>query len=297
MNWSQAFQRRTDRARSEIAATRPAHPLRPVRAVSICVASGKGGTGKSIVSAALATLFAERGRTLLVDADLGVGNAHILQNVQPERTFVDLIRGRTKARELVVPCRPGLDLIGAGSGVSHMASLSLFEQRLIAEALCEIERDYDHVVVDSAAGISEQNVSFAAACDVVLIVTTPDVTAMTDAYAFLKVLSTRVGPAIPLVVVNRVGEPGEGERVATRMSEVSAKFLGRELRWIGSLPDDRAVVRSVAARRAVVLAEPSSEISMAMRSMTTTLLEELERAPRAGLGSGLVDHLRTLEAP
>ncbi|MCK6445554.1 MAG: MinD/ParA family protein [Planctomycetes bacterium] len=295
MGWLRWIDRLPERRGERWPVRRPLAGPRALRSSTICVASGKGGTGKSVVTASLATLIAERGRTLLVDADLGVGNAHILQDVQPTKSLADLVQGRASARELVVPCRRGLDLIAAGSGVSRMASLAPHENRRIAEALEELDKTYDFVVVDSGAGISPQTISFAAASDVVLIVTTPDVTAMTDAYAFLKVLSARATECVPLVIVNRIAEPGEGERVAHRLGEVAQKFLGRELRFFGALPEDRAVVRSVAARRAVVLSEPGAAISLALRGLVDGLLAELEHAPRAGLGHTLHEHLSALE--
>lgn len=296
MSWTRVFRSATEREDERWPVRRRALGLRPVRSSSICVASGKGGTGKSIVSASLAALLAERGRTLLIDADLGVGNAHILQDVHPGRSLVDLVQGGATAREIVVPCRAGLDLVGAGSGVSRMAALSSYENLRIATALDELEASYDFLVVDSAAGISPQTISFAAASDVVLIVTTPDVTAMTDAYAFLKVLSARSSECTPMLLVNRTVEPGEGERVATRLTEVAHKFLGRELRWLGALPEDRAVVRSVASRSAVVLCEPAAEVAMALRGLIDGLVVELEHAPRVGLGRTLGEQLRALEA-
>lgn len=292
MSWTQLFESSPERERWP--ERRRAIGLRPVRPATVCVASGKGGTGKSIVSASLAALIAERGRTLLVDADLGVGNAHILQDVHPAHSLADLVQGRSAARELVVSCRRGLDLIGAGSGVSRMAALTHHENLRIAAALDELEAGYDFVVVDSAAGISPQTISFAAASDVVLIVTTPDVTAMTDAYAFLKVLSARASECAPLLLVNRAVEPGEAERVAARLGDVALKFLGRELRSLGALPEDRAVARSVAARSAVVLAEPGAGVSLALRELADALLGEWEHTPRSGLGRTLTQHLKAL---
>ena len=106
-----AFEGCAQRARSE-------------RAVSVCIASGKGGTGKSIVSASLALGFSRRGRTLLLDADLGAGNAHLLHDVVPVRTLVDVAAGEACVRDAVLPCGHNLDLVPAGSGVSHMAGVS-----------------------------------------------------------------------------------------------------------------------------------------------------------------------------
>src|SRR5688572_21581197 len=156
--------------------------------VSLCVASGKGGTGKSIVSASLAALFAPRGRTLLVDADFGVGNAHILQDVSPRSTCVDVVEGRESVRAALVSCGKDLDLLAAGSGVPRMSEMTSFELHLLASGLREVENDYRYLLVDSAAGVSHQTLAFARASDATLIVTTPDLTAMTDAYAFLKLL-------------------------------------------------------------------------------------------------------------
>jgi flagellar biosynthesis protein FlhG len=262
--------------------------LRTPRAASLCIASGKGGTGKSLVSAALGALFASRGRTLIVDADLGVGNAHILQNQAPEHSFVDVVEGRLCVRDVCIACRPQLDLVAAGSGVSRMAGLSQYELHLVASGLEELEVDYRTVIVDSAAGISNQTIAFAAASDCVLIVTTPDVTALTDAYAFLKVLLARRPDISPMFVVNRAFTPEEGEHVAERMRAVAHKFLGREPRFAGTLPDDRAAVRSIAARAPVVISEPDAPLSLALRVLAVRLAEELARVPSRGLGRELL---------
>ena len=269
----------------------------PRRAASLCVASGKGGTGKSVVVASVANLLARRGRTLVVDADMGVGNAHILQDASPRRSFVDVVAGRCAVAEAVTPCAGGLDLLSAGSGVSRMAGLSAYELHLIAGGLEELETRYDFIVVDSAAGISDQTVAFAAACDRVLVVTTPDLTAMTDAYAFIKVLHQRRPHQVPMILVNRVDQRAAegdahdreqtGARVAERIRGVCQRFLDLEPRWIGSVPDDRNVVRSVAARRPVVLFEPETPASVALAGLATPLASELERIEPRGMGLGL----------
>ena len=264
----------------------------PARAASICVVSGKGGTGKSVVSAALASLYASRARTLIVDVDLGVGNAHILQNVAPQQSFVEVIERSARLADVRVGCRPGLDLISGGSGVSRLASLKPFELAMLAEELASVEHEYGYLVFDSAAGISAQTVAFATASDIVLLVTTPDITAMTDAYAFLKVLLRRRPDAVVRLVVNRVLDPLEGRRVAARMAEVSHKFLGAEVPCIGLLPDDRAAVRSVAARSPVVVTEPRATLSLALERLAADLAAELKAHPRVGAGARLTATMR-----
>lgn len=256
-------------------------------ALSVCVASGKGGTGKSVVAASLGTVLARRGRTLLVDADLGVGNAHILQDVAPPRSFVDVVEGRASVRDVRVGCRPGLDLVAGGSGVSRMAGLTAYELHQVALGIEAVEREYAHVVVDSAAGISPQTIAFAAASDLVLLVTTPDVTALTDAYAFFKVLTQRRADATTLLVVNRVQDAEEGLHVAERMRSVAHRFVGREPSYLGALPDDRAVLRSVNERRPAVLAAPGSGFARAFEALGEALARELESRAPHGLGRTL----------
>ena len=268
-----------------------------VRTASLCVASGKGGTGKSIVCASLAELLSARGRTLVVDADMGVGNAHILHDVHPPRSFVDVVSGRSTVADARVRCAARLDLVGGGSGVSHMASLSSCELHLIASGLAEIEHEYEFVLVDSAAGISDQTLFFASACDAVLIVTTPDTTAMTDAYAFIKVLHARRPDVLPLLAVNRVALDGAGadelsaERVFQRLDHVCTRFLGFAPKAIGAVPDDRAVLRSVAARRPVVRDAPGSNAALALRSIAARVQEELSRRAGRGLSRTLSEQL------
>ncbi|HVS18999.1 MAG TPA: P-loop NTPase [Planctomycetota bacterium] len=287
-----AFQRWADGPRAEAAST--SDPARARRAASLCVASGKGGTGKSVVASSLACLLRARGRTLLVDADMGVGNAHLMFDLSPARSFVDVVAGRCTVAEARAACLPGLELVGAGSGVSRMSALSAYEMHLIARGLQELDGEYAHLVVDSAAGISEQTVGFAAACDVVVLVTTPDVTAMTDAYAFLKVLWARRRESRVLLVVNRVpAEPGEGALVARHVGEriaaVSEKFLGRAPSMLCAVPEDAACARSLALRKPLVVAEPGAPATVALQAASVVLADELDGIAHGGLGWRLAD--------
>lgn len=262
--------------------------LDSTRAASLCVASGKGGTGKSVVTASLATIFSRTTRTLIVDADLGVGNAHILQDVTPELSFVDVVDGRLSVGEIRVPCRANLDLLGGGSGVSRMAALSSWEMHMLARGIEALETEYGRLVVDSAAGISGQTIAFAAASDAILIVTTPDITALTDAYAFLKALLQRRPDCDPMFLVNRATSDEEAERVAERLIGVSRRFLSREPRFVGALPEDRAVVRSVSERAPAVVCEPESPFARAIECLAVRIVEAIERGRPKGLGRSLM---------
>jgi len=261
------------------------------RALSLCIVSGKGGTGKSMVCASLASWFARGRRTLVLDADLGVANAHILQDVTPERTLVDVVEGRASVRDVLVTLSGGLSLVGGGSGFSRMAELSAHEQQLLALGIDELDAELDLVLVDSAAGLSSQTLSFAFASDLVLLVTTPDLTAMTDAYAFLKVYARKQGAGRVLLLVNRASDEGEAQRTAQRIREVAAKFLGWSPESLGSCPEDRAAFRCGQRRRPVIVGEPDSALARSLVALARALEQRLEPLVPLGLGRGLLERL------
>ena len=257
------------------------------RALSLCIGSGKGGTGKSVVTASLAAVFAARGRTLVVDADFAVGNAHILQDVTPVATCLDVVEGRRTVRTALTECGSDLLLLAAGSGVPRLADLSGYEMHLIASGVKELEGELRYVLVDSAAGVAHQTLALARAADVNMIVTTPDLTAMTDAYAFLKLLVAERSGTRVLLLVNRARDEAEAEEVANRIARVGERFLGSAPRLIGWLPNDPLVSACVNRRGSAVRLEPGSEIARALRRIAGSVLEELALVAPRGLGQEL----------
>ena len=261
------------------------------RAKSVCVVSGKGGTGKSLCSASLSRLLARRGRTLLMDADLGVANAHLLQDVQPESTLVDAVEGRVPFRNAITPCGGQLDLMAGGSGYARVAHLSQLELEILASGLKALESEYAYLVVDSAAGLSDQTVSIAAAADLVLLVTTSDLTSLTDAYAFLKVLLQRAPAREIWIVINRVQEAAEAAAAQKRMASVADKFLGQRPHFAAFLPEDRAAFRCTQRRIPVVLGEPESPLAAGLCGLGRQVAESLDLVPAKGLGLTLSQRL------
>lgn len=266
---------------------------RSVRCRSLCIASGKGGTGKSSITASIADLLRRKGNTLVLDADLGCANAHIFHDVHPEWSLADVIAGDRAVHEIVTPCASGLDLLPGGSGVGRLAGLREYELEMIGRGLAKVEAGYDYLLVDSAAGLSRQTVAFAAACDQTVLVTTPDVTAMTDAYAFLKVFVRQCEAAgerraLPLLVVNRATSAKEADEVGARLQNVTMKFLGQRLEVLGWLPDDRAVFRCTQRRTSVVAGEPESDLAQALEQVVEDVQDQLQGRGGAGAGSRLV---------
>ncbi len=274
-------------SRSRAPELKGAMPIGGVRAASLCVASGKGGVGKSVISASLSAYLATRGRTLLVDADLGMGNAHILQGVQPRSSLVDFIEREHTVGDIRTRCGESLDLLAGGSGIPHMAGLKREDRARLAVQLAELEVAYQFLVVDSAAGISNQTMAFGSAADRLLLVVTPDLTSMTDAYGFLKVHSQVRPAAEVLFVVNRVQDEESAHRTAARFKEVSQRFLAVQPRWLGFIPDDPAVGASVNQRLPLLLSEPSSVAGRALTGIAAQIFSELECLCPRGLGRSL----------
>ena len=258
---------------------------------TLCVVSGKGGTGKSMISASLAALLARHGPMLLFDADLGVGNAHILQGVSPKRTVADVLAGTVSVREALHACGDGLHLLAGGSGLAQLANLHSSEIDVLAAGMSELDAEFDTWLVDSAAGLSRQTMAFAAASDLVLLVTTPAVTSLTDAYAFLKVLWTH-SPETPVrMVLNRVHHAKEGREAAERLSGVTQRFLGRQLHCLSVLPEDPSAFRATQERRPVVTGAEPSPLVHELRRLEEQVRTELSQVQHRDFGDRLLDHI------
>lgn len=270
----------------------PCDPLAAVRAQSVCIVSGKGGTGKSTVSASLAATLGHQGRVLLVDADLGVGNAHLFCDSQPERTLVDVVRGECSAREAVLRVREQLDLLAGGSGCLGVASLSQEQLQRLADGLYSLEENYHSVLIDGAAGLGSQTIELATAADMVVVVTTPDLTSMTDAYALIKILITSRPGLVPRLVVNRAFDPREGQAAAERMQLVARRFLELDIKLLAILPEDRSAHRCTQRRQAVVMGEPGQPLAKGLVDLAHRLQGELDMSHAQGVGRVLRHRLR-----
>lgn len=219
------------------------------RARVLAIASGKGGVGKTNIAVSLALALARRSqRVVLVDADLGTANIDVVMNVQSPYGLSDVIAGRRSLDAVAVRLDPNLRLIAGASGLSAAADLGALERRRLIDELAGLEADCDLILLDCGAGISQNVLAFARAADELLLVTTPEPTALTDAYALIKVLSrTELRPPIALVV-NQAATLREGQVVADRVASVAARFLGVPLTSYGHILRDPHVGQAVRQR-------------------------------------------------
>jgi flagellar biosynthesis protein FlhG len=248
------------------------------RATRIAVTSGKGGVGKSQVSANLATLFGARGqRVLLCDTDLGLASLDLLLGVFPRYDLLEVVRGVASLAEVRVAGPPNVDLVPASPGRAEMANIGPVERSRILDALSEIEVDYDIVLVDTGAGIGSTSVEFARTADIALVVTTPDPTALRDAYAMVKTLIHQGGFSRLTVVVNQTESEHDGLAAFERLRALAKRFLSVELTYAGAIPRDLLLPESAALGQPFVLRAPQSSAARAMDHVVRRLSQEIAR--------------------
>lgn len=239
----------------------------------ISVTSGKGGVGKTNIAVALASILARRGmRTLLVDADFGLANAHILLGCQVNKTVDDILFGEAKWEDVFVACPAGFDLLPSSSGVRKLIDIDAFTRRALFDKLREAMASYDVVVCDTAPGIGDSVLEMNAEASDIVVVAHPEPTALADAYALIKVLATEKKEKKFRLVVNRSHSMQEGLDSYRKLTEVSDEFLNVSVDYLGSIPEDVAVGRAARGRKSVIGSEPYAPFSVSMERIADKLL-------------------------
>ncbi len=258
------------------------------RARYVAVTSGKGGVGKSSVAVNLAVRLSGMGRrVVLLDADLGTANADVLCNVAARTNLAHVVAGRRTLSEAMVAAPGGFRLVPGASGLATIADLSAFERARLIQAMQEIDETCDVVLVDTGAGIGPNVLGFALGVDQVLVVTTPEPSAVTDAYALIKSVHRQRSDANVSVFVNLVHSEGEARQVFERVNGVCRRFLQLNLTFAGHMPRDEQVVVGAMRRWPFVLGAPHSDASRSIGC----LAHKLDRHASEPRGTGLLGRM------
>lgn len=249
------------------------------------VTSGKGGVGKSNVTANLALLAAREGqRVLIVDADAGLANVELLYGLSPRYHLGHLLDGTATIRDVLATGPEGIRILPAGSGVQGLTHLTDDQKLRMSAALDSMEDDFDTVFIDSGAGIGSNVLFFVGAAQEVLLVVSPEPTSLTDAYAAVKVLSTETGLNSFSVLVNQAPSDAHAREIFQRLGTVSGRFLNAKLSYLGFVPRDENVHRAVMAQRPLVDLFPHSPASRALAQIHARLrAEPRPQDPGSGL--------------
>lgn len=239
----------------------------------IAVTSGKGGTGKSNFVANLAVTLGARGcSVVVVDLDLGLANLDIIFGKMPRHNLGHVINGTMELSDIMVDLDKGVKLIPGASGIRSLADLEPEKREELLRSLDGATAGADFVILDTGAGLSRSVTDFVAAADEAIIVTTSEPTAMTDAYAMVKVVST-VSPNLVLrIVVNMARSEEEAVEAADHLNLVAQRFLGTKIEFLGYIPFSHEIPRAVKERRPFVRAYPRSQAARCMDGIASSLL-------------------------
>ena len=241
----------------------------PQKAQVIAVTSGKGGVGKTNISVNLALcLAASEKKVLLMDTDFSLGNVDVLLNINSKYNISHVLNGQKSIEEVLHTGVEGLDMLLGGSGLEDLADLSNFQRERLLSELEALHDSNDVIIIDTAAGITKTVIGFCLASDQVLVVTTPQASSITDAYAVIKILAKHGFKGRISLVVNMAETINEGRSTYQQISRVASQFLNIEVYNAAILLKDEFLNRAINLRKPVVHAFPNSRISRSLMCLS-----------------------------
>ena len=247
----------------------------------ITVTSGKGGVGKSSMAINLAMQFRKKGKSVIIfDADFGLANIEVMFGAIPKYNLADMIFRGKNFKDIIVEGPEGIGFISGGSGINGLGNMNREQVQYLVYKLKELETLADVIIIDTGAGISDSVLEFVASSGEVVLVTTPEPTSITDSYALLKALNARESFDKELckikVVANRASNFEEGKNLFTKLEVVVSKFLQLNLTFLGVVPMDMNMSKSIMQQKPITMVYPNSAGAKAIEQIAVGLLENKE---------------------
>ena len=244
----------------------------------MAVTSGKGGVGKTFMTANLAAALSRRGeRVLVLDADLGLANLDVVLNLYPKITLHDVFTGKAELADAILPAPGGFSVLLAGSGLVEYSRLTPEVRDQLLGVIQKVAPRYDRILLDTGAGISDVVLYAVSLADEVMVVATPEPTSLTDAYATIKVLAGQQQRRVIKLVVNQTSRLGEGRVIRGQLQQVVDRYVSNgtdtplKLELVGELPTDPSVREAVQRRQLLLEAFPGSAAAKAVLAMAEKL--------------------------
>ena len=263
----------------------PLIPLKPLGKV-VAVTSGKGGVGKTFVSANLAAALAKLGqRVLVLDADLGLANLDVVLNLYPKITLHDVFTGKAKLEEAIIRAPGGFSVLLAGSGMVEYSRLTPEVRDDFLRIMAGLVPHYDVVLLDTGAGISDVVLFAVSLASEVIVVATPEPTSLTDAYATIKVLVGQQKRQTIRMVINQTARLGDGRAITVQLQQVLDRFVttdpGRPVKLVhmGDIPADPTVRQAIMRRQLLMQASPSCPAALAIAQLALKIEQAVIQRP------------------
>ncbi len=249
------------------------------------ITSGKGGVGKTAVVANLAYMLASMNkRVLILDADLGLANVDVVFGLSPKYNLNHFFSGEKELDEVMVEGPLGIRILPAGSGIQSFTRLDGQQKMKLLDGLDSIHNHFDYVLIDTEAGISENVTYFNTAAHDILVVTTPEPTAITDAYALMKLLSTQYHEKRFNLIVNQIQNENDALDVYRKLTMVANKYLDISIDFLGSVPEDRQMNDAIRKQKVISELYPHLRITDSFRELASRIcLEPSQTAPKGNL--------------
>lgn len=258
---------------------------------SIAVTGGKGGVGKTSVALNLALTLAREGkRVLLLDGDTDLANVSILVGLYPQRTLADVIAGDCRLEDTLLETDYGLHIVPGASGVQECMNMGPEESLGLLRALAQLERRYDYVITDTAAGLQVSSLHMIAAAELACVVVTPDPASLTDAFSLIKVLKRRGYKRTPSILVNMAQGASQARSVFQRLNAAAQRHLGCSLHYLGAIWRDETLRQSVLNQRPVALLPLSDPSCRQFHSLADMLNVRLSQVPPRKAGQAAYWH-------
>ncbi len=262
----------------------------------ITFASGKGGVGKSIMAVNLAVLFSRNNKKVtILDADFGMANINVILGVLPEYNLYHVYKEKKSLNDIILNIDDNLDIIAGASGISQLADLSEIERERFIEELSTLNHN-DYLIIDVGAGISPNVIDMIKASDETFIITTPEPTAVTDAYGIIKAIVS-TGKKVKLnLIVNRAKSFQEAKIISHRIIDIAHQFLDININYSGFVFDDANIVRSIHKQNPMVISYPSSKASLCFEDIAGRILNNsIKGAKKSNLKNFFKKILRSEE--